>query len=148
LSLIFLLGILFQTQAQTKVDPAPPTTSVKHRDSSGTSIKQDTVINTYTMPTFQGGNDQIFLKYISENIIVPAETKSKKIYGTLYVEYIIQTDGSVSDVRIVPGRGLSPTLNKASVDVISKSPKWVPGTNNGIPVPVRKITRINFNPPK
>ena len=97
-----------------------------------------------TMPTFRGTIDTEFYKYIQENLIIPKDAKKLHIKGTVFVQYIIDANGKVTDVIVVPGRGLHPLLDKAAVDVIANSPDWSPGTNNGIPVRVKKVARINF----
>ena len=139
--LLFLLfAFYFQSQAQQS---SAPDTTVK-------GIQEPTnedVVYTYAgeMPTFQGGGDDAFAIYIQQHLIYPLDALQKGITGTVYVQYIIEKDGSVSNVKIVSGRELYPSLDQAAMEVVRNSPKWKPGKNNGVPVAIKKIARIKFN---
>jgi len=138
LLILFFLGIYFQTLAQNE-SRAPHT-------EKGVEEPEDTTLFAYTgeMPKFQGGGDDVFANYIQKNIVYPTDAKEKGIQGKVYIQYIIEKDGSVSNVIVVPGRSLYPSLDQAAIDVIKNSPKWKPGQNNGQPVRVKKIAVIAF----
>lgn len=126
LLLLFFLFILFKSHAQTDTLP-------KTKNQYFTFVDK--------MPVFINGGDEGFMKFIKDNIVIPAGPKKQ---GTIFIEYIIETDGSVSNVKVVPGRGLSEAYDQAAIDVISKSPKWTPALQNGEPKRLKKVTRINF----
>ena len=136
---LFFLCIYFQTQAQK---PPVGGTVTDANDSTGVFMYAG------TMPSFQGGGEQAFGEYIKKRITYPKDAKALGIEGVVYVQYIIEKDGSVTNVSIVPGRGVHPSLDQAAMDVIKGSPKWTPGSTNGKPVRVKRIQRINFIIPK
>jgi TonB family protein len=90
------------------------------------------------LPAFPNGGNEGFQKYIKDNIVIPG---GRRKTGTVTVEYTIEKDGTVSNVKITTGKGLSRSYDQAVIDVVSKSPKWFPAEQNGTPVQLR-ITRI------
>ena len=91
---------------------------------SGRKMAQD------TKPMFNGKDADIaFREYVSQNFIYPEELYDANVSGMLFVEYVVKKDGSVGDVKIL--RGVHPLLDAEAVRVISSSPKWSPGIQNG-----------------
>lgn len=90
-------------------------------------------------PIFPGGNNE-FMKFISKNFVVPEE---EGISGTIMLSFIIETDGKVSNVKIVKdiGSGAGESARKA----ISKSPNWQPGVEGGKIVRVIRMIPIKIN---
>jgi protein TonB len=88
---------------------------------------------------FPGGVDFI-QKWIVANFELPSDlTKSEQ--GKIYLSFVIEKDGSVSNVRIV--KGLSEKLNMVAIKVVEKMPKWKPAINNGKPVRSRFMLPIS-----
>ena len=81
-------------------------------------------------------------KYVSENIIYPAIAKEYNIQGKVYVQFIIEKNGKVSNVKVV--RGVDKNLDKEAVRVIKSSPDWKPGIQRGKAVRVYFTVPINF----
>jgi len=136
--LLLFLGFLFQVQAQMD--------SISGKALGLPDSVKVAMIGK--MPKFQGGGDAEFAKYIQETMVYPWDARRKRITGTAYVEYVIDIDGSVINVRTVPGKELYPSLDQTAVSAVITSPKWEPGTNNGVPVRVRKIICIKFDIPR
>lgn len=87
---------------------------------------------------FPGGGD--FLKWIAKNFELPSDlTKSEQ--GKIYLSFVIEKDGSLSNIRII--RGLSEKINNAAIEVVQKMPKWKPAINNGKPVRSRFMLPIS-----
>jgi len=154
LILFFSIGILFQSQAQTKNSaPLPGSPGdgntgtleiVNEKEIFGKEkIPDSTFVYSYTqvMPAFPGG-DTAFISFIKKYLIYPEDARQRNITGTVYVMFIIERDGSLSNIHI--HRGLYPSCDKAAIDVISKSSCWSPGMNNGKPVRTQRIQRIRF----
>ena len=138
--LLFLLfAFYFQSQAQKS--SAPDTTVKGIQEPS-----KENVVYTYAgeFPKFRGGGDDSLLVYIQKNLVYPLDARTKGITGTVFVQYTIEKDGSVVDVKIMPGKELYPSLDQAAIDVIRNSTGWTPGKNNGVPVAVKKVARIKF----
>ena len=90
------------------------------------------------MPQFPGGQIAM-LKYIMENMKYPEQAMKEGIQGRVAVRFIVEKDGSISDVK--PILSVHPLLNKEAVRVVESMPKWTPGKHNGKPV------RVRFNLP-
>lgn len=85
-------------------------------------------------PVFQGGDATTFSKWINDNMSYPAIAKENSIQGRVMVQFTIDTDGSVTNVKVL--RGVDNSLDKEAVRVVSASPKWEPGKMGGQTVPV------------
>jgi TonB family protein len=93
------------------------------------------------MPQFPGG-DEARTKYMVNTIKYPAEAKEKGLQGTVYVGFIVEKDGSISNVKVQKGIGKS--CDVEALRVIQAMPKWTPGTQNGKPVRVQFTVPISF----
>lgn len=85
-------------------------------------------------PKFQGGDANTFSKWVALNLEYPANAKANGVSGRVMVEFIVNTDGSVSDVKVL--RGVDPELDAEAIRVIQSSPKWTPGEQRDSPVKV------------
>ena len=94
------------------------------------------------MPEFPGGQ-QAMMKFISENIQYPASAKNKGIQGRVICQFVIEKDGSVTDIQVVRSSGDS-LLDKEAIRVIDSMPKWKPGMQRGKPVRVKYTIPMNF----
>ena len=95
-------------------------------------------VSVEKMPQFPDG-DVALLKWISENINYPEEAKKNKIEGRVACTFVVNKDGSVSDVQVV--RSLDPELDKEAVRVLSTLPKFIPGEQRG------EVVRVKFSVP-
>ncbi len=94
------------------------------------------------MPVFPNG-DQGILNFIAENTVYPEEAKLKSITGRVIVKFIVETDGSVSEVGIE--RGVDPILDAEAVRVVKSLPKFEkPGIKAGEKVRVNYMLPITF----
>lgn len=93
------------------------------------------------MPQFPGGQIAM-MKYIMENMKYPEQAMKEGIQGRVTVRFIVEKDGSISDVK--PVLSVHPLLNKEAVRVVESMPKWTPGKQNGKPVRVRFNLPIMF----
>lgn len=91
------------------------------------------------MPRFPGGNVQ---KWIAKNIKYPMIAQENNIQGKVFVQFVIEKDGSVSDVKVA--RSVDPSLDKEAIRVVKMMPKWTPGKQRGKPVRVSYTVPINF----
>lgn len=76
-------------------------------------------------PTFRGGDPNAFSKWVGEHLVYPEVAKENGVQGRVMLQFTVNADGSVSNVRVV--RSLDPSLDKEAVRVVSSSPKWSPG---------------------
>ena len=107
--------------------------------STAQTKKNDMVFDVVeVMPQYPGGPIAM-LKYLMENIKYPEQAMKEGIQGRVTVRFIVEKDGSISDVK--PILSVHPLLNKEAVRVVESMPKWTPGKQNGKPV------RVRFNLP-
>jgi TonB family protein len=93
------------------------------------------------VPTFPGG-DQGFNKFLGMYVKYPKAAREANIQGRVIVRFIIEQDGSLTDIKVV--RGIGYGADEEAVRVLKLSPKWNPGTQNGKPVRVAYSVPIAF----
>jgi len=92
-------------------------------------------------PQFPGGNAEL-MKWIKDNLNYPVVAQENGVQGRVTVGFVVEKDGSITDVRI--DRGVDPSLDKEALRVVSKMPRWIPGQQNGQKVRVRYRVPITF----
>ena len=97
----------------------------------------------FMMPRFQGGGVEDFALWVNTQVEYPVKDRPNRESRTVIVEFTVLKDGSVSDVHAVFGS--DKVLNAEAVRAVSKSPKWVPGEQNGEPRNVRLSVPVEFN---
>lgn len=93
------------------------------------------------MPEYPGGMNEL-RKYIAQNIKYPVEAKKNNIQGKVFVKFIVDTNGAVTNVEVA--HGADPILDAEAVRVVSEMPEWKAGKNDGKPVKVYFTVPINF----
>ncbi len=88
------------------------------------------------------GGMAAFYKYVGEKIKYPAQARRMGIEGRVFVEFVIQKDGSLSDVRAIKGIGAG--CDEEAVRIIQSAPPWTPGKQRGKPVKQRYTLPIIF----
>ena len=94
------------------------------------------------MPSFRGGDINAFREWIQRRIIYPQAAIDAKIKGTVYITFIIEADGSVSNVTVI--QGVAAIIDDEVVKAIQSSPKWNPGYQRGQPVRIRHSMPLTF----
>lgn len=89
-------------------------------------------------PLFPGGPAAL-MKYLSENTKYPVVAQENGVQGRVTVQFVVEKDGSISDVHVLGG--VDPSLDKEAVRVVKSMPRWTPGKQNGITV------RVNYRVP-
>ena len=93
------------------------------------------------MPEFKGGQEALF-KYLGNNIKYPKEAKTNNLQGKVFVSFIIDKKGNITDVKVI--MSVHTLLDQESTRVIKSMPKWKPGKQNGKKVNVQYTLPINF----
>jgi protein TonB len=107
------------------------------------SQKNDKVFDVVEqMPEYPGGMQALF-EFISQNIKYPADAQKQKVEGRVLAKFVIETDGSISDIEVV--KNAFPSLDAEAVRVIQAMPKWIPGRQKGQAVRVKFVMPINFS---
>ena len=92
-------------------------------------------------PQFIGGSAAL-LEYIAKNVQYPVEAQQKGTQGRVQTCFIVEKDGSISNIEVL--RGIDPLLDKEAVRVISNMPKWKPGKQKGQVVRVKYTVPVTF----
>lgn len=100
-------------------------------------------------PTFNGGDARDFSKWVNSQIIYPEDARASGAQGRVIVQFTVEPDGSLSNVDVFKSSG-TPSLDAEAVRVVSSSPKWEPGRQEGNAVRVVYSYPIVFrnNAPK
>ena len=93
------------------------------------------------LPEFIGGHEAM-LVWIRDHIKYPDDAKSIGTSGTVFISFIVNKDGSISDVDIP--KKLDYSLDKEGMRIVSMMPNWKPGIQNGKPVKVSMVLPIKF----
>jgi len=93
------------------------------------------------MPIFEGG-DAALLKYLRENLKYPDKTKDRGVQGRLAIGFIVEKDGSLTDVKVL--RPVDIDIDAEVLRVVKGMPKWIPGRHNGQRVRVRYLLPIHI----
>lgn len=108
-------------------------------------VGEDTTSTPYTvveqMPEFPGG-ELALRKYLATSVKYPVIAQENGIQGKVFVSFVVDTDGGISNVKVA--RGVDPSLDKEAMRVVKSMPKWIPGKQNGQAVRVSYTVPINF----
>lgn len=110
--------------------PAPPKAEPQDKPHVFTVVEE--------MPKFKGG-DKARIQFLVENLRYPEQARKDSIQGTVYVQFIIEENGSVTNAHIL--RGVNEDLDAEALRVVEMMPAWIPGKQDGKPV------KVQFNLP-
>lgn len=92
-------------------------------------------------PEFPGG-EKALIEYLGTNIVYPRDARESNIQGTVYIVFVLEIDGSVSNVKCI--RGIGGGCDEEAIRVVSAMPNWTPGYQRGKPVRVQFTLPIRF----
>lgn len=95
-----------------------------------------------TAPTYPKGIPA-FYDYLVRSLKYPSEAKKNNVEGRVFVEFTIQKDGSIANVKAI--RGIGSGCDEEAVRIVRGSPKWIPGKQRGQPVNQKMVLPINFS---
>ena len=93
------------------------------------------------MPQFPGGPSALF-EYLSKNIKYPVVAEENGVQGRVIVTFVVERDGSITDVKVV--KSVDPSLDKEATRVVKSMPHWIPGKQNGSAVRVKYTVPVTF----
>ncbi len=94
-----------------------------------------------SMPEFPGG-EEARLQYLNENVRYPTMAREAGIQGRVFVEFVVEKDGKVTNVRVV--RGIGGGCDEEAIRVVESMPRWIPGKQRNVPVRCRFNMPIRF----
>ncbi|MEQ9413583.1 MAG: TonB family protein [Cyclobacteriaceae bacterium] len=105
-------------------------------------LKWSKVFTIVEDPARPVGGMTAFYKHVGDNIQYPPKARRANKEGVVYVEFIIDTDGTITEVKSI--KPIGGGLDEEAVRVILSSPKWIPGKKDGEPVKQRMVLPITF----
>lgn len=124
---------------------APAEENIEVQEVKTQVIEQEAPKEIFTVveenPTYPGG-DEARIKFLMENMKYPEEAKELGVQGKVFVTFVVEVDGSITDVKVL--RGIGSGCDDEAVRVVKSMPKWVPGKQRGVPVRVQFNLPINF----
>ena len=90
------------------------------------------------MPEYPGGMPAMF-EFLMKNLQYPKDAEKQKVEGRVMVMFVVETDGSISDVKVA--KKTFPSLDAEAVRVVQSMPKWTPGRDKG------KVVRVQYTLP-
>jgi periplasmic protein TonB len=138
----FLLALGLRAQTDTTVyhgskTPPPPPGVAKDTSAAPDPYEYDQA------PEFPGGTNEMY-RFISVNVRYPQLEKEKGVQGKVFVKFVVEADGSITNVSILKEVPNGPGLSKESMRVVSMMPKWKPGMKNGKAVRTEMVVPINY----
>ena len=94
------------------------------------------------MPAFPGGMEAM-IQFLSSNIQYPADAQKQKVDGRVLVNFVVEKDGSITEVKVI--KPAFPSLDAEAIRVVKAMPKWKPGYQKGRAVRVLFTLPINFS---
>lgn len=116
----------------------PPPEPVKAVAAAATTDPERIEKVAQEMPEFPGG-DAARYKFLKDHLRYPSEAKELRISGTVFLTFVVERDGSITDIKIL--RGVGGGCEEEAIRVVKMMPRWNPGRQNGTPV------RVQFNLP-
>lgn len=89
-------------------------------------------------PTFPGGQEALF-NYVEKNLEYSEEARKQEINGTMIIQFVVETDGSLSHLLLL--NGLDPLLDDSAMEMIANMPKWKPALRDG------KVAKVVYQLP-
>lgn len=131
---------LFDSEAdrETFIDVAPVIHTVRKEEEED---EAQVFFIVEEMPEFPGG-EAALRRFIANSIKYPQIAQENGIQGRVYVQFVVERDGSVSSASVA--RGVDPSLDREALRVVNTLPKWKPGLQRGKPVKVSYTVPINF----
>ena len=93
------------------------------------------------MPSFPGGDAEL-MKFLHDHMKYPAVAEENGIQGRVICTFVVERDGSITDVKVI--KSVDPSLDKEAIRVLKSMPKWIPGKQNGSAVRVKYTVPVTF----
>lgn len=140
LPFFFCAGLAAQTDTTvyhgSKLPPLPP--GIEH----DTTLAPDS-LEYDKAPEFPGGSNEMF-RFFAVNVHYPQAEKEKGVSGTVYVRFVVETNGTVMNISAVREVENGPGLTREAMRVVSMMPHWKPAQKNGKPVRGEIVIPVKF----
>jgi TonB family protein len=142
-----VLIVLFVTSTFSQtgtIKVVKPSKNSQEQPSQVTDIELEPILALVEkMPAFPGG-DAEYRNFIRKNINYPSAERNSGKSGFSYVHFIVETDGTLSNIKILKGVPGCANCDREALRIVSNMPKWIPGEQNGRTVRVEIMLPIGF----
>jgi TonB family protein len=142
--------IITSAKAKKAVEKADNLSSAQLKPSTGEKPEVVPFADVEVKPKFQDKEAAEFTKWIYSQLKYPLEAIEKNIQGTVRVSFVINSDGTLSDIKSI--RKVDTILENAVIDIVKKSPKWTPGQHKNkdvnVPYQIPVVFKLQDNPEK
>lgn len=136
------LAVFTSVKAQPSTQKSGEPIVVSVDTTKNSSVDKSPIFTAVEMePSFPGGIE-MFYRFLQANIKYPAKAFEDKIQGKVFISFVVEKDGSLTDIKVL--RGIGGGCDEEAVRVMKTSPKWRPGIQNGRPVRVQYTMPISF----
>jgi TonB family protein len=122
-------------------NPASTVLPAKSLQQSKQALKGHVYLAVDKEPAFPGGVNK-FYEFLGHTIKYPSKMKEKNVQGKVFISFVVETDGSLTNFKILKDIGYG--AGKEAVRALALSPKWIPGVQKGQKVRVQYNVPINY----
>jgi protein TonB len=133
---------VFETEITLETIVAPPAPPADVVAQPAVEEETETIFLISENPPLPQGGYEGFTKYLQKNLKYPEQAKRMNVEGKVYVQFIIDKDGTPTDITVLKGIGSG--CDEEAIRVIKNMPKWEPGKQRGKPVKVRMSLPVVF----
>ena len=138
---LFISNLTFAQEIEVDPELEQAPSLITKNDTLQITDSGEVFVFVEDQPSFPGG-DKARIKYLQENIHYPEEAKEAGVQGTVFITFIVEKDGRITNVKVL--RGLGGGLDEESVRVIKSMPIWEPGRQRGKAIRCQFIMPIRF----
>jgi protein TonB len=142
ITIIILVAVTVAKAQQSAPKSGDPNVEIKTGEPDTSSVNNSKVFTAVeVIPSFPGGMEK-FYEFLKDNIRYPAEAARKNVQGKVFLVFVIERDGSLSNIKVA--RAIGSGCDEEAVRVMKLSPKWNPGTVGNKPVRVAYTMPLSF----
>lgn len=134
---------LMNTYKNVDLKRLPPDSKLSFEIQLPDTQKIYNLVDVSQKPSFHSNQDSL-TAYLSANITYPKKERKEGIEATVYITFIVEKDGSISNAKVLRDSIGKKDFNSEVLQVISSMPKWNPGKKDGFPVRVEVILPVKF----
>jgi protein TonB len=123
------------------MDAVPIYVSAPVMEEEAVPVEEEIFTVVEAMPEFPGGEAAMY-KYLQDHMKYPVMAIESGISGKVYVTFVVEKDGSITDIRLL--RGIGGGCDEEAIRVVQNMPNWTPGKQRNIPVRVQFILNVKF----
>ncbi|MBN8681119.1 MAG: energy transducer TonB [Chitinophagales bacterium] len=139
LSFLFIVTLFYSLTTSAQSSSGLPVIDYSKTGFDSTAVFE--IFNVEKIPVFPGGEAAMF-QFISTNLVYPDSAQVNNVEGVVALSMVIEKDGSLSDIKVL--KDIAYGCGEASIAMVKKMPKWMPGQIQGTRIRTRYVMPIRF----